>query len=510
MQTLASYDAIPYESIPITETHVEGLAALGRLFGVPTADPQGCRVLELGCAEGGNLIPMAFYLPGSQFVGLDLSQRQIAIGQRLIAALGLTNVALLHRDVMQATDDLGRFDYIIAHGLYSWVPEPVQARVLEISARQLAPGGIAYVSWNALPGWHTRAVMRDMLRAHTRALTDPAERLEAAYRFLAAYGPAFAAEAGDLADILAAEVAYLQKAPPSYVYHEYLAETNTPLLFSEFMARAAQHGLRYVADVDLHTLLPHTLTGKAQAAVAHLGDRQERIQAMDFLRARRFHRSLLTHAATPVAEAPDLAVFRSLAFHADLTSDEEIDLGTTAPQGFSTPTGARYAVRHPLTKAAVMWLASGYPSSVGYAELHAAAARLVAEYAGADTAQEEVAFLRELLDLVAWGAVKPAVTAQTYTAAPDERPRTHALARAQLEMGADCVASIRHTAVHLDAAGARLLGLLDGRHDLDALTQAMRPLLPVEYAEAAREGCERMLWTFARLGLLAGTVESTG
>lgn len=113
MTTIASYDAIPYESIPITVTHVEGLAALGRLYGMASADPRRCRVLELGCAEGGNLIPMAFYLPGSRFVGLDLSQRQIEIGRRLVQDLGLVNVELLHRDVMHATDDLGRFDYII-------------------------------------------------------------------------------------------------------------------------------------------------------------------------------------------------------------------------------------------------------------------------------------------------------------------------------------------------------------------------------------------------------------
>lgn len=502
MTTLASYDAIPYESIPITETHVEGLGALGRLFGVATANPRRCRVLELGCAEGGNLIPMAFHLPQSRFVGLDLSQGQITAGQRLIDALGLDNIALVHRDVMQPTDDLGRFDYIIVHGLYSWVPAPVQARILQICAQQLAAGGIAYVSWNALPGWHTRAAMRDMLLHHTQALTDPAERLRAAYRFLERFGPAFAEEAGDLAGILAAEAAYLQKAPPSYLYHEYLVETNTPQFFSEFVAQAARQGLRYVADVDLHTLLPQTLGRHARAAVAKLEDRLERIQAMDFLRARRFHRSLLTHASTAVAEAPDLGAFRSLAYHADLGSDEEIDLTADTRQAFVTPTGARYAVGHPLTKAALIWLASVYPDSVGYAELYAAAARIVTEYADGALAREEDDLAQELFDLLAWGALRPAVNAASFATEPGPRPQAHALAQAQLRLGADCVASVRHQAVHLDAAGARLLGLLDGQHDLEALTQAMRPLLPEEYAEAARAGCERMMWTFARQGLL--------
>lgn len=503
MQTLASYDAIPYESIPITETHVEGLAALGRLFGVATADPRRCRVLELGCAEGGNLLPMAFYLSDSEFVGIDLSARQIEAGQRLIAELGLKNATLLHRDVMDGADDLGQFDYIIAHGLYSWVPAAVRERVLAICAANLAPGGIAYLSWNALPGWHTRAAMRDMLRHHTREASDARIRLDMAYLFLEEYGEAFAAEAGDLAPILKAEVDYLKQAPPSYLYHEYLTETNEPMLFSDVMAQARGHGLRYVADVDLHTLLPETLGEAGWGVAAEYDDREERIQAMDFMRARRFHRSLLTHAATPVNDVPDLTALRALAFHADLACDEEIDLNSNAHQAFVTPTGARYAVKHPLAKAAAMWLSSAYPNSVAYADLYQAAAGIVATHGDAALAAEEDALVGELLDLLAWGALRPAVNASAQASEPAARPRAHALAQAQLAQGGDCVASVRHTAVHLDDAGALLLTLLDGERDLDALATAMRVELDEALdPEAIREGCERLLWTFARNGLL--------
>ena len=503
MPTLASYDAIPYESIPITETHVDGLAALGRLFGVPTADPQRCRVLELGCAEGGNLIPMAFYLPGSEFVGIDLSARQIEAGQALVGQLGLGNVRLLHRDVMDGADDLGQFDFIIAHGLYSWVPEPVRNRVLAICRRNLATAGIAYVSWNALPGWHTRAVMRDMLLHHVRRESSPLARMELAYGFLDTYGEGLAAEAGDLAALLAAEVDYLRRAPPSYLYHEYLVETNVPMLFTEFVGHAREQGLRYVADVDLHTLLPHTLGRAGQAALAGLTDRVERIQAMDFLRARRFHRSLLTHAATPVRSEPDMEAFRRLAFHADLGSDEEIDLASAIPQAFATPTGGRYAVRHPLAKAALIWLASHYPGSVEWDALRSAAADIVARHGDPDMARDEAAFAEEWLDLTAWGAVHLATSAAALGCAPSQRPRAHALALAQLGQGSDCVASIRHTAVHLDPPGARLLGLLDGGRGLDDLVQAMREVLPEAEADELRAGCERLLWTFARNGLLS-------
>ncbi len=502
MPTLESYDAIPYDSVPIAETHVEGLAALGRLFGVATAEPERCRVLELGCAEGGNLIPMAFYLPGSEFVGIDLSARQIASGQALITQLSLSNVRLLHRDVRDGAGELGQFHYIIAHGLYSWVPMPVRDALLAICRQNLAPGGIVYLSWNALPGWHTRAVMRDMLRYHVRQERSPRSRLQRAYHFLEAFGEALAAEAGDLSAILAAEVDYLRRAPPSYLYHEYLAETNDPLLFADFVAHAGRHGLRYVADADLHNVLPDTLGVAARSLVADIRDPIARIQAMDFLRARRFHRSLLTHADNAVYDAPDMAVFRRLAFHADLASDEEIDLASCAPQCFVTPAGARYALHHPLAKAAAMHLALAYPDSLAYDALYRAAAELVSAQGDAAMAEEEAAFAQELLTLVAWGAIRPVLTARRYGFAPAQRPRAHALAQAQLAAGSDCVASIRHTAVHLDPPAARLLRLLDGQRDLDELMQAMAAALPQLQAAELRMGCERLLWTFARNGLL--------
>ena len=124
-----SYDSIPYESFPYAQTHPDRLATVARLFGMRAAPPARCTVLELGCAGGGNLIPMASELPGSRFLGVDLSSRQIEDGCRTIEALGVGNVELLHRSILDVDDDLGRFDYVICHGVYSWVPPEVQAKI---------------------------------------------------------------------------------------------------------------------------------------------------------------------------------------------------------------------------------------------------------------------------------------------------------------------------------------------------------------------------------------------
>ena len=94
-----------------------------------------------------------------------------------VKALGLTNIQLLDMDIMDFSEAHGQFDYVIAHGVYSWVPNAVQERLLAICAHQLRPAGIAYVSYNTLPGWRMRSVVRDAMTYHTRGIAEPAKRV---------------------------------------------------------------------------------------------------------------------------------------------------------------------------------------------------------------------------------------------------------------------------------------------------------------------------------------------
>src|SRR5262249_45705279 len=130
-----------------------------------------------GCASGGNLIPMAEGLPGSEFVGIDLSERQVAQGRATVADLGLGNIDLRRLNVLDVAPDLGRFDYVIAHGGYSWVPAPVREKLLAVCRGHLAPNGVAFVSYNPYPGWHSRQAVREMMQYHTRHLNDPHARV---------------------------------------------------------------------------------------------------------------------------------------------------------------------------------------------------------------------------------------------------------------------------------------------------------------------------------------------
>jgi SAM-dependent methyltransferase len=160
-----SYDELPYDDRPIFRTHPGRMAANARLFGMNPPPVETARVLELGCAAGANIIPLAVFYPGAEFVGIDLGRRQIEDGVRRISGLGLANIELRCESITDLPHDAGSFDYIICHGVYSWVPEPVREAILALCRRHLSPNGVAYVSYNVLPGWRAMQPLRDALRA---------------------------------------------------------------------------------------------------------------------------------------------------------------------------------------------------------------------------------------------------------------------------------------------------------------------------------------------------------
>lgn len=147
-----SYDAVPYKAWPYPFTHPRHLEAMATLFGMQPADISGCRVLELGCAAGGNLIPQAIDLPDSTFVGIDLSTRQIDEGRAIVESLGLGNIELRRADIMDVDDGWGQFDYIISHGVFSWIPQDVQDKLLALMLAISRPAASRSFHTTPIPG----------------------------------------------------------------------------------------------------------------------------------------------------------------------------------------------------------------------------------------------------------------------------------------------------------------------------------------------------------------------
>jgi SAM-dependent methyltransferase len=496
-----SYDQIPYESHPIAETHPDRLAAIAGLFGVRSTDPARARVLELGCAAGGNLIPMAFYLPEGRYLGVELSGAQAAHGQRMTAHLALDNVEIRHGDIMDVPLDGEPFDYIIVHGVFSWVPDFVQARILEICARKLAPAGVAYVSYNTQPGWGLRGMVRQMLLHHTRGIDGPGARLAAARElldFLAT--PLDHPPPGH--DWLQREVDYLRKARDSYLYHEYLEDSNTPMMFSEFMSRVRPAGLQYLADAQLHTLFPSTLGDAVAERFEAMDDLEREEQYLDFLRLRPFRQSLLCRADLPVEREIDLQWLAGQRLCSALCSDRD----EHGHMLWRSPGGTDYHVGHPQAHRVLGALSDAYPRALTLAD-------------ALGKARPDGALLGELFNLFVSGAVH--VTRLDNPDLPrgrPVRPRVSALARMQAQMGEGHLATFRHESLGLDPVSTRLVSLLDGRRDLEALVEALSREAEADKAlgEAmgltapgeklpkgqVRANVERLLQLFAHHGLL--------
>jgi len=446
MDTLASYDELPYDSLPLPETQPDFLAAVARLHGFDAPDPGRARILELGCAQGGNLIPLAWRWPGSDCVGLELSRVQAEAGAAFIHRLGLPNVRILHGDLAALPDDLGEFDTIIAHGVFSWVPPAVQQALLEVCRRHLSPNGIAYVSFNVAAGWRALQPLRTAMIERTSADLPAPERHQQALRVL----DQLQAEWSD--PLLLKEIAYLKTAAPSYLFHEYLAEFNAPMPFADFAGLLDAHGLRYVGEAgprravveleDAWGLVPKGMAGRWFDAEA----------ALDDALATRFRRALIARGDAPSARPPQAEALNGLAFYADLRSDEEIDLDAATEQRFLNPAGNTFPVTLPAMKAAAMALSAAYPGTLDHAALLSAARQVLAEY-GPGAEVEEAAFRDALFQLVLLHGVMPTVAAGSFAVEPGERPCANALARLQANSPGWVVSGARHVAMDLDPAG---------------------------------------------------------
>lgn len=471
------YDSLFYASICLPETHPEYLSALGRLMGLDAAEPATCRVLELGCATGGNLIPMAEGLPGARLLGIDRSRPQVEAGNRLIGRLGLENLRLRQGDILEldpdSDPDLGEADFVIAHGVYSWVPPLVQERLLWLARRLLAPSGILYLSYNVLPGWRLRGTLRDILLDAGRASDVPRERLAAAQVALERLARGLRDLPGAAALLLREELRRVQAAPASYLYFEYLAEEHHPVLFRDFIHACDRAGLRYLCDTRLHTQFPASLGDSVEVALADLEDGLDLEQWLDFLGNRGFRQSLLIRDDAEADEVPSLERFAALSLCADLRPPAQPRPRDSRPAVFVQPGGESIKVLNPLAKVVIGVLAEAYPDSLPLGALLPQAWQALGAAGGGSAAQDLDTLLAELFGLYARGAIQAQLHPRRLDPRVPERPRARALVRALVEAGRLQVPTRDHGNLDLDPQAVRLIGLMDGNRDLAALAAAL-------------------------------------
>jgi methyltransferase-like protein len=492
-----AYEQVIYRSLPFGQSHPDRLATLGVLFGMQPAPIERCRVLELGCADGWNLIPAAFELPGSEFVGIDTAEKVIRTGRDDIGELGLTNIRLEQMDVMNVGPELGTFDYIIAHGLYSWVPEPVRDKVLAIAKANLAPQGIAYVSYNALPGCRIREMFRDMMLFHLRGVSEPDERLRRGREFLECF-VASQAGAGEDRAFLRDEAQVLLDQPPVVLYHDELGGIYYPLYFHEFVAHAASHGLQFLSEANYADMQPGRYPESVIEQIDRLsaGDRVLRDQYLDFLKCRMFRQTLLSHDDVRIGDEPLAQSVRRLyaATQAKPVSAEP-DLRPGFAEEFRGLRGAAVKTAHPLAKAALAILSNAWPEALHFSDLLAKSAALTGEEPDAEDLSEI------LLATYTSGVIELRVQRPGCISTVSRRPTVSPLARWQASRG-NTVTTLRHARVEATGEIERhLMSLLDGTRDVAALTRELRPMLNQPEDVVAKQ-VEQNLDKLAKFGLL--------
>jgi methyltransferase-like protein/ubiquinone/menaquinone biosynthesis C-methylase UbiE len=477
--TTNPYDLMPYSSNPYPNTHPNNLAAIATIFGLSPVALDHCRVLEIGCASGENLLPIASTFPKAQFVGLDYSQVQISKAQQVQKELELSNIEFLCEDLSEVDPTkLGRFDYVIAHGIYSWLPPQAQAALLKLCRTCLTENGVAYVSYNTLPGWHMRKTLREFMLFHASSFGDgPPDvyQAKALLDFMATHLPA---ENNPVGQYLRAEIQQLTNDQDfSALAHDYLEENNEPIYFSEFIARAQLADLDYLGEAEFFTMFGGNIAPDAKLRLtSEIKDIVRLEQYFDFMTNRTFRMTLMVPKGAPIVR--------------NITADRlgtlwiaAVGLASGLPmtaKALSSNKSLHYQVddngpfldtSSPVTKAAFVVLAKFFPANLQFEEI----LRLAREHLSTDhntkvsLNDDRTTLAMELFFAYSVNLLKLSVTSNQALSVSDLKGGTkNNLVAEHIRYQArtsNFVTNLNHERISLDEGARQILLLLDGTKD---------------------------------------------
>ena len=296
------YSELGYKSMPFPYTTPATLEAYAALVGISAPNPKTARVLELGATYGGNIISQALFNPDATFVGIELSQEQVEKGNEVIANAGLTNVSLVQSDIASIGSEIGTFDYIIAHGVYSWVDDGVKDALLRLIDEHLAEDGIAYISYNTYPGWHTMDEVRQLMMFSNR------DKTQFNHKEKVLHGKTIGSIVGSQilkydnlkernSKFLGALRSVMQK-DEYYVGHDHLEPNNDPVYFYQFNDHLGAHKLAYLCDADLTLSMVRSFDADIADTLDKLAlnDHVAQEQYLDFMLDTTFRKSIICKA----------------------------------------------------------------------------------------------------------------------------------------------------------------------------------------------------------------------
>ena len=299
MENKNTYNELLYKSNPFNYTIPALLEAYGRLYGLTPKDSRKARVLELGSSFGGNIITQALYNPESEFIGIDLTAEQVKEGNEVIEKIGLRNIKLLEKNILEINEDFGKFDYIIVHGVFSWVPDIVKEKIVKICNENLTEEGIAYISYNTYPGWKEPDKVREMMIYANKyfpdfSLGDKTQRGKAFISIVADQMKSYTDIAEKKGDFIK-QIEEILKMQDYYVGHEYLEFFNNPMYLHEFVDLMRKENLEYISDVALRLSIASIYNQSTVEKLQQLsqGDHVIKEQCLDYILDTKFRRALI-------------------------------------------------------------------------------------------------------------------------------------------------------------------------------------------------------------------------
>lgn len=292
-----SYNDIPYTSYVFSHCQPTRLHALAKIKGFDPVPVETAKILEIGCSFGGNLVPFAIRHPHSFTVGIDLSQEQINIGQQMIQHIGLQNVELVAADISNVSFNI-KFDYIICHGVFSWVPDFVQDAILEVIQQNLSPKGIAFISYNTYPGWKIKEIAKDFMLFGSNSDLEKMARVEQSFEMMKFTQNILKSKNDAVSKINCDNFEHIMSSQKNYIAHEYFEIYNKPFYFRQFIDKINNHSLSYIADSSTPTIFTQSIFKDNQYndIRAYFNNKLENIeQYIDFIQNRQFRCSIITH-----------------------------------------------------------------------------------------------------------------------------------------------------------------------------------------------------------------------
>ena len=321
------YDKHPYPSLCYTKTHPNYLTALAYYHGLKSANPFQCRVLEIGCSNGANLLSFAEQHPNSRIIGIDVSKKHIAQGQKYINHMGLENIILQHCSITDLLDDDEKFDYIICHGVFSWVSDFVRDSILAYIQRNLHNHGLAYISYNCYPGWANLKILRDIMRYREQQCNKDISvknKIADAFALIKHIGQKVDNTSDSYQDIINEELNTIKQYPKGYLHHEFYHQENNAFYIHEFVDTINRYDLDYLCDTNIASDEIRTLPSQQSQWFKQRDlTKIETLQYLDYFNNRRFRSSVIAHKKQIKSVMSDANYLKNLYITANIVIDKE-------------------------------------------------------------------------------------------------------------------------------------------------------------------------------------------